>query len=135
MQLAPELALPADRPLVTTAALAELALAEPHARVAAVRAGGGVAALVARQIALRSERPIIMITASAERARQLESDLRFAAGSLRRVLVFDAGEANPYADVAVDRRAAQLRLASLFELAQIPDGLPSGAAPFVVVAA
>jgi transcription-repair coupling factor (superfamily II helicase) len=119
-----ELTLPSDRPLWTISELAERLAAEPGASFHAVRAGGGVAALVVRAVALRTERPIIVVAPRIDRARELASDLGLWLGERRPVLLFDLAEPDPYADVVPDRRAAQGRLATLFELSRRPSPAP-----------
>ena len=89
---------------------------------------GGAAALVAR--ALGRDRDgcgaILCVAADAQAARNLASDLRFVWGdgasdtsedsAQGDVLLFLANETSPYADMNPDRRAAQMRLSTLFHL-------------------
>jgi transcription-repair coupling factor (superfamily II helicase) len=128
-----ELALADDRPLWTTRDLAQAFARAEGGSIAVIRAGGGVTALAARQLVKQSARPFVLLTASLERARQLEADLRFAVGDLRDVLLLEGDEADPYAEVVPDRRAAQVRLAALFRLALAREG--GTPAPLVVVPA
>ncbi len=113
-----ELTLPSDRPLCTLRDVAAEALGSGAPAVRVVRAGGGVSALLTRRLALDSLRPVVLVAESVERARDLAADLRLWLGSRRRVLSFDPGELDPYADVVPDRRAAHHRLATLFRLSR-----------------
>jgi transcription-repair coupling factor (superfamily II helicase) len=133
MEELPELVLPGDRPLVTTRQLAESFARAPERSLAAIRAGGGVTALVARQLVKQSGRALVFVTATLERARQLEADLRFAVGDRRRVMLFEGDESDPYAEVIPDRRAAHQRLAGLFRLGLARAG--ADAVPLCVVPA
>jgi transcription-repair coupling factor (superfamily II helicase) len=115
-------ALPTDRPLVSVEQLARRTLEAPRpSATRVVGASGSVAALVARQLALLSPRPTVVVAPSLERARSLVGDLSFVLDPETRVRFFDPGEQSPYADAVPDRRAQQRRLATLFELTRLGD--------------
>ncbi|MBW2454681.1 MAG: transcription-repair coupling factor [Deltaproteobacteria bacterium] len=113
--------LPTDRQVVTTEQLAAQLSAEPAAGHQVVTgARGSAVALVLRQLRRAMRRPLVVITPSSERGRQLCGDTRFVLG--QPALLFDQGDQSPYADVIPDRRASHERLAALFELARLGGG-------------
>lgn len=121
----PAVELPADRRVFRAQDLAAhvAALDEPGL-VHATGAHGSMTALAARATALKTEKPVVLVTADLESARRLADDLAFLWGAQAdedtaqgEILVFSANEASPYADVNPDRRAAMARLMTLFHLA------------------
>ncbi|MBW2528699.1 MAG: transcription-repair coupling factor [Deltaproteobacteria bacterium] len=126
--------MPADRPTLTLADLAEQVVKAPlRSRHAATDVAGGALALLLSRLAARTERPLVVVTPDRDRAHQLMDDLSFvlpaapaAEGQPKQVLPLLAAETSPYADVAADRADAQQRLAALLELA-------SGQMPRVLV--
>ncbi|MDP9148591.1 MAG: transcription-repair coupling factor [Myxococcota bacterium] len=114
---------------VTAARLRDVA-----ARVASIAGGrldiagvtGSAGAAVAAEIA-REGRQVVIVTADIDAARRVAQDVAFLArGSSDEdavdtgegeVLLFAANESSPYADVNPDRRAAMMRMATLFHLA------------------
>jgi transcription-repair coupling factor (superfamily II helicase) len=126
--------LPDDRPVLTTAALADRALRGGDALVPLSGATPGATGLVARSLvaAARKQpkpRRVVVVTADDESARAAAADVSFLLGArdadvessaqatFGEVLLYLPNEASPYADVSPDRRAASLRLATLFHLA------------------
>ncbi len=123
------LELPTDRKVVRAADLARLAK-ERTGLSHVVGAEGAAPALVARALAAGSGRAVVHVTPDLDTARRAADDLGFLCGEVPRiapaldasaVLLFAASEANPYSDVHPERRAAMLRMATLFHLAR---GLP-----------
>src|SRR5260221_7763533 len=127
--LGPLLDLPEGRTVLRATALAGVALAR-GGLTHAVGVEGSAAALVARAIAAASDRPVVYITADLETARKAADDLLFLSGGLppafpalahAATLLFVPSETSPYAEVHPERRAAMLRLGTLFHLGK---GLP-----------
>ncbi len=87
---------------------------------------GSCAALVARELVVRGTR-VVHVVADAPSAAAAVADLEFflrGAAGVGAVLALPWPDSSPYADVNPDRRAAELRLATLSHLAR---GLPFGA--------
>src|SRR5260221_7370955 len=127
--LGPLLDLPEGRTVLRATALAGVALAR-GGLTHAVGVEGSAAALVARAIAAASDRPVVYITADLETARKAADDLLFLSGGLppafaaladAATLLFVPSETSPYAEGHPERRAAMLRLGTLFHLGK---GLP-----------
>ena len=115
-------ALPTDRDLVSVEQLADRVLASsPGQPIRVVGASGGATALVVRRLQTSSSRPVVAIAPNVERAHALVGDLAFVLDPGARVRLFDPGEQSPYADAVPDRRAAQRRLATLFELTRLSE--------------
>ncbi|HHH28345.1 MAG TPA: transcription-repair coupling factor, partial [Polyangiaceae bacterium] len=115
-------ALPTDRDLVSVEQLASRVLAgSPGQPTRVVGAAGGVTALVVRRLMASSSRPVVAIAPTLERAHALVGDLGFVLDPSARIRFFDPGEQSPYADAVPDRRAAQRRLATLFELTRLTE--------------
>ncbi len=110
--------LPEDKRVATAAEIARSAASSRHVAVTGVH--GSAVALVAR--ALHAEkRRLLVITSDAEAASRAKGDIAFALGPSSTVLSFVHNDTSPFADVNPDRRAAQLRLATLGHLSR---GLP-----------
>jgi transcription-repair coupling factor (superfamily II helicase) len=121
--LAKLLELPEGRPVLGAAALARAALSKEGV-THAVGVEGSAPALVARAVAAASERPVLYVTPDLDSARRAADDLAFlskqAAGEAPETttLLFTPSETSPYAEVHPERRAAMVRLATLFHLAK-----------------
>lgn len=115
-------ALPTDRDLVSVEQLAARVLASsPGQPTRVVGASGGATALVVRRLTSASPRPVVVIAPTLERAHAMMGDLAFVLEPDARVRLFDPGEQSPYADAVPDRRAAQRRLATLFDLTRLSE--------------
>ncbi|NUP05644.1 MAG: transcription-repair coupling factor [Polyangiaceae bacterium] len=114
----PRYELPEERSVVTFDAVAER-LTEAN-RVDVTGVHGSAAALAARAV-VRSGRRVLFVTSDADTAQRARDDLRFMLGQGATVLSLSHNDVSPYADMNPDRRAAQLRLATLAHLSR---GLP-----------
>jgi transcription-repair coupling factor (superfamily II helicase) len=114
----PRYELPDERTVVTFEALA--ARVGRERRVAVTGAHGSAAALAARAL-VRSGRRVLLITSDVDSAQHAHGDLRFVLGAGASALLYSHNDTSPYADVNPDRRAAQLRMATLAHLTR---GLP-----------
>lgn len=114
-RLLPRYDLPEERSVLTFAQLAERLVS--HRRVAVTGAHGSAAALAARALVRRGER-VLLVTTDVESAQRARDDLRFVLGPSAVVLLYAHNDVSPYADVNPDRRAAQLRLATLAHLSR-----------------
>ncbi|HEX4338584.1 MAG TPA: transcription-repair coupling factor [Polyangiaceae bacterium] len=116
------LELPEGRPVLPAAALARGVLSHPGLSHA-VGAEGSAPALVARAIATSSGRPVLYVTPDLESARRAADDLAFLSkesdgATDATILLFTPSETSPYAEVHPERRAAMVRLATLFHVAK-----------------
>ncbi|MBK6513924.1 MAG: transcription-repair coupling factor [Polyangiaceae bacterium] len=114
----PRYEVPDERTVVTFEALA--ARVGRERRVAVTGAHGSAAALAARAL-VRSGRRVLLITSDVDSAQHAHGDLRFVLGAGASALLYSHNDTSPYADVNPDRRAAQLRMATLAHLTR---GLP-----------
>ena len=119
------LELPEGRTVIGAVALAKSVLSETGLHHA-VGAEGSEPALVARALASASERPVLYVTPDLDSARRAADDLVFLARNATTdgqaadatTLLFTPSETSPYAEVHPERRAAMVRLATLFHLAK-----------------
>ena len=119
------LELPEGRTVIGAVALAKSVLSETGLHHA-VGAEGSAPALVARALASASERPVLYVTPDLDSARRAADDLVFLARNATTdgqaadatTLLFTPSETSPYAEVHPERRAAMVRLATLFHLAK-----------------
>ncbi|HVU05395.1 MAG TPA: transcription-repair coupling factor [Polyangiaceae bacterium] len=118
-----DLALPTDRRVVTVRALAGERAAPGLSHAVGVEGSGG--AILARAFAERCPL-VVYVTPDLESARRAVDDLAFFAAGPPHVapplapasaLLFAPSETSPYAEVHPERRAAMLRVATLFQLA------------------
>ncbi|HVW25757.1 MAG TPA: transcription-repair coupling factor [Polyangiaceae bacterium] len=121
--LAKLLELPEGRPVLGAAGFARAALS--HAGVThAVGVEGSAPALVARAVAAAASRPVLYVTPDLDSARRAADDLVFlwkqahGDATAATTLLFTPSETSPYAEVHPERRAAMVRLATLFHLAK-----------------
>jgi len=112
-------ALVSDRPLLVFEQLSQRAIRDGRATV--VGACAGATALVLRALRSSTSRPLIAITRDLDSAASLVADVRFALGESP--AMFDPGDQSPYADRVPDRRASQLRMATLYRVARPGDDL------------
>jgi len=129
------LELPADRPLITAAQVAEKALTQHSERHISISgAAPASVGLVARALIEASAHTIVVLCAETSVAHALHEDLGFVVGQRAELVLIEGPEASPYADVVVDRQAAHRRLAALFRLANRRQTVPNRPdKPLVVV--
>ncbi len=122
----PSYELPSERRAITAGEVAQMllrpdGLADARAGLHVTGVFASATALVASKIA-QAGRPVLVVVGDADDAIATARDLAFFLGPRApRPLTLLPNDASPYADVNPDRRAAQLRLATLSHLAR---GLP-----------
>ncbi|MBM4357429.1 MAG: transcription-repair coupling factor [Deltaproteobacteria bacterium] len=111
-----DLELPSDGRVCTANDLARRLLSEDGSRHLGVAgAGGSIVGPVVRALLRESSRAIAVLVEDGSKAERAADDLRHLLGS-DAVLVFDAPDSSPYADVVPDRAGSARRLAALHAL-------------------
>lgn len=95
-----------------------IAAAREPGRLEVTGLHGGALALALSELERRTQRPVVIVTATDKEAQRLAQDLAFfvQGASAQDVLVLPSAAVSPYGDISPDRQVTQARMAALYRL-------------------